>query len=221
MTPSLPKFQAPNINKIASDQVSAAKINVGTSATSVVPRISIPSLSSKTDVISGTASSLTEKLSGATNSLTDRATTDAIKGKFPDVPVFPEFKLPAIGLSGILLNAGPETLTNVIPSLQAIVPKWVPGLTINIGMIAGAISAAKALASGGISGVLDGLVDSVVGDATSAVTGAVNGVVGSATGLVDNAKNTATNATSNVIGGATATATTKTNEILDSLPPTG
>jgi hypothetical protein len=77
-------------------------------------------------------------------------------------PKLPEF--PGIDLAGINLGAGPKFIAEQIAKYKSIVPPFVPGLKINMGMALAAVSVIKAAMSANPSELLKHLLSSVVDD---------------------------------------------------------
>jgi hypothetical protein len=119
--------------------------------------------------------------------------------QFPKLPEFP-----GIDMAGINLGAGPKFIGEQIAKYKTIVPPFAPGLKINMGMAAAAISVLKAAMSANPSELVKHLLSGVVDDLKSQVgdqlkgaldsTGAnnlksqVGGVEGQLSGVVDSAK---------------------------------
>lgn len=117
-------------------------------------------------------------------------------------PKLPEF--PGIDLAGINLGAGPKFIAEQIAKYKSIVPPFVPGLKINMGMALAAISIIKAAMSANPSELLKHLLDNVVNDLKGQVAdqlkgaldstgvgdlqGQIQGVQGQLTGVMDGAK---------------------------------
>ncbi len=77
-------------------------------------------------------------------------------------PKLPEF--PGIDLAGINLGAGPKFIAEQIAKYKSIVPPFVPGLKINMGMALAAVSVIKAAMSANPSELLKHLLSSVLDD---------------------------------------------------------
>lgn len=119
--------------------------------------------------------------------------------QFPKLPEFP-----GIDMAGINLGAGPKFISEQISKYKSIVPPFVPGLKINMGMAMAAVSIIKAAMSANPSELLKHLLSSVVDDlkgqvadqlksavdstGVNAIQGQINGVQGQLSGVVDGAK---------------------------------
>jgi len=112
--------------------------------------------------------------------------------QFPKLPEFP-----GIDMAGINLGAGPKFIAEQIAKYKTIVPPFVPGLKINMGMAMAAISVLKAAMSANPSELVKHLLNSIVDDLKGQVAGqlqnaidstGVNNLQGQLSGVVDNAK---------------------------------
>jgi len=112
--------------------------------------------------------------------------------KFPKLPEFP-----GIDLAGINLGAGPKFIAEQIAKYKSIVPPFIPGLKINMGMALAAVSIIKAALSANPSELLKHLLSSVVDDIKGQALGqlqtainstGINNVQDQLNGVVDGAK---------------------------------
>lgn len=110
-------------------------------------------------------------------------------------PKLPEF--PGIDLAGINLGAGPKFIAEQIAKYKSIVPPFIPGLKINMGMALAAVSVIKAAMSANPSELLKHLLSSVVDDIKGQALGqlqtaidstGVNNLQGQLNGVVGGAK---------------------------------
>lgn len=112
--------------------------------------------------------------------------------QFPQIPAFP-----GIDLIGINLGAGPKWIAEQIAKFKTIVPPFIPGLKINMGMALAAISVIRAALSTSPSELLKHLLNSIVDDLKSQVADQIQNAVDKSglnnlqdqlTGVVGNAK---------------------------------
>jgi phage-related protein len=71
---------------------------------------------------------------------------------------------PGLDQAGILLGAGPKFAAEKIAKLKSIVPPFVPGLKLNMGMVAGALAVIKAISSANPSELLKQITASIADD---------------------------------------------------------
>jgi hypothetical protein len=145
--------------------------------------------------IPGTAN-ITQAFSGTVSSMLPAGSLSISGLQFPKLPEFP-----GIDLAGINLGAGPKFVAEQIAKYKSIVPPFVPGLKINMGMAMAAISVIKAAMSANPSELLKHLLSSVVDDLKSQALGelnkavdstGVNNIQGQLNGMVDGAKSSFT-----------------------------
>jgi hypothetical protein len=94
--------------------------------------------------------------------------------QLPKIPPFP-----GIDLAGINLGAGPKFIAEQIAKFKTLVPPFVPGLKINMGMALAAISILKAAMSANPSELVKHLLDGIVSDLKNQVAGQIQNAVDS------------------------------------------
>lgn len=141
---------------------------------------------------------LSQAFSGTVSSLIPVGSLNLSGLQFPKLPAFP-----GIDMAGINLGAGPKFISEQIAKFKSLVPPFVPGLTINMGMAMAAISIIKAATSANpaelVKHLLDGIVDDLKGQVADQLQSALdstgvgdvqnqlNGVLGDAqSSFVDN-----------------------------------
>lgn len=111
--------------------------------------------------------------------------------QLPKIPPFP-----GIDLAGINLGAGPKFIAEQIAKFKSLVPPFVPGLKINMGMALAAVSIVKAAMSANPSELVKHLLDGIVSDLKEQVAGQIQNAIDS-TGV-----NNLQGQLNNVVGGA-------------------
>ena len=134
---SVPKLSAPNLTL---GSISSPNINVNS-----VTDLSLGGISSNLNIQSPNLSDIG---------------VPAVNLPPLQLPQIPSF--PGIDMAGINLGAGPKFVANTLLKYKTIVPPFVPGLKINIGMVGAAISIVKAASSGNIEGLLNSLTSNLV-----------------------------------------------------------
>lgn len=146
---------------------------------------SIPSVGNISQAFSGTVSSFLPEGGLGLKNL-----------QFPNFPQFP-----GTDKVGIILGSGKQFVSEQVSKFQSLVPPFVPGLKINMGMAMAAISVIKAAMSANPSELLKHLLSSVVDDLKSQALGelnkaidstGVNDIQGQLNGMVDGAKSSFT-----------------------------
>lgn len=118
----------------------------------------VPAVAAPADIPTTATSTVSTPAGSATGSA-PKIVPEPAKLQLPTIP-----KIPGADKAGILLGAGPKFVSNTITKYTAMVPPFVPGLVINVGMVAGAISAIKAVASINPSQLLSQLTENIAGD---------------------------------------------------------
>ncbi len=207
------KAAAANDWLLPKDKAAEAARSTASSVKSPVAKLAAPAapaanaVKAGTSAVSNATSAVSEKAAAATGNITGKASelTGNLTNKLqlPQVPNFP-----ALDKGGIMLGAGPKFVANTVTKFSSIVPPFVPGLVMNVGMIAGAISVVKSMGSINPSQLLSQLTSNIAGDlkdqaggllksATDAAGGLgdiknqVAGLESAASGIVDSAKSAA------------------------------
>lgn len=118
--------------------------------------------------------SLSQAFSGTVSSLIPVGSLSLSGLQFPKLPQFP-----GIDLAGINLGAGPKFIAEQIAKFKTLVPPFVPGLKINMGMALAAISVLKAAMSANPSELVKHLLDGIVSDLKSQVAGQLQNAIDS------------------------------------------
>lgn len=118
--------------------------------------------------------SLSQAFSGTVSSLIPVGSLNLTGLQFPKLPQFP-----GIDLAGINLGAGPKFIGEQIAKFKTLVPPFVPGLKINMGMALAAISILKAAMSTNPSELVKHLLDGVVSDLKNQAAGQLQNAIDS------------------------------------------
>jgi hypothetical protein len=142
--------------------------------------------------------SLSQAFSGTVSSLIPAGSLSLTGLQLPKIPPFP-----GIDLAGINLGAGPKFIAEQIAKFKTLVPPFVPGLKINMGMALAAISILRAAMSANPSELVKHLLDGVVSDLKNQVAGQLQSALDS-TGVsgIQNQINGVQSQVNGVIGGA-------------------
>lgn len=124
--------------------------------------VSLPGLGSALGIPSMSTSQALSTL-GLPNSLSgiSDAVSKAIGQNLAKIPGFP-----GLDLVGISLGAGPKWLAETLLKYQTLIPPYIPGLKINIGMIVAALTLIKAIANANPSELLKTLLGNIKDDLT-------------------------------------------------------
>lgn len=192
---SLSSISAPSIN-ITSPIASAANLNLSGIGSSMGIPSSLPppgqALNTLTQGLGVNTTNLSQAFAGNVSSMIP----SSLKLEGLQFPKLPEF--PGIDMAGINLGAGPKFIAEQIAKYKTIVPPFVPGLKINMGMALAAVSILKAAASGGAGELVKHLLDGIVSDLKSQVAGQINSAIdstginnvqGQLNGVIGDAKN--------------------------------
>lgn len=202
-----------------------SSLNVPTSLSGAVSNLGIPTTAGGISSAFGGPTSLSGALSSAGVQLPNFASAVTL----PPLNLPKMVNFPGLDAPGIALGAGPKFLAEKVAKLKTIVPPFVPGLKLNMGMIVGALAVIKAMASANPSELLKQITQNILDDLKDQVGDVANqaldstgvsgiqdqlaGIQGSAQGAMDNI----TGAAQGAIGGATeavqgavSTATTAT-----------
>lgn len=162
-SPVIKPIGVPSLNV---PSLSAPSLKLNTS----IPSVNIPSVGGLKSAFGG-ATSLTGGLNAAGLKAQLPNVTANIKlppVKFPTPPKFP------IGPIGLTLGAGPKFLTETFVKYKAIVPKFIPGVTINTAMVGGALTVLKALSAGNPAELLKQITKNFAEDLKAQAGGALD-----------------------------------------------
>jgi DNA-binding FrmR family transcriptional regulator len=174
---SIPSISSPtgpiNISGVSS-QLSLSSIasnaKVPTSLSGAASSLGVPTTVGGISSALGGPTSLSAGLSSAGIPTTLPNISAAIPNFSATLPTLPTLKLtpisnfPGLDQAGILLGAGPKFAAEKIAKLKSIVPPFAPGLKLNMGMVAGALSVIKAISSANPSELLKQITSSIADD---------------------------------------------------------
>ena len=118
--------------------------------------------------------SLSQAFSGTVSSLIPAGSLSLSGLQLPKLPQFP-----GIDLAGINLGAGPKFIGEQLAKFKTLVPPFVPGLKINMGMALAAMSILKAAMSANPGELVKHLLDGIVSDLKSQVAGQLQNAIDS------------------------------------------
>lgn len=176
--------------------IGGAVASVGIPTSLPPPGQALNTLSQGLGVSIPTTANITQAFSGTVSSMLPAGGLGLKNLEFPKIPQFP-----GADKIGITLGAGKQFVTEQVTKFQTIVPPFAPGLKINMGMAAAALSVIKAAMSANPSELLKHLLSSVVDDLKSQAIGELktaidstgaNNLQNQVSGVVDGAKSSFT-----------------------------